>query len=76
MFVFKQQCNCNSESSGIQQTPLHTREHMSNDSGEQSTHSGMYASELEIFTVIVDIYFLTYTYILSSLNGRACSSGG
>jgi hypothetical protein len=23
----------------------------------------MYASELEIFTVIVDIYFLTYTYI-------------
>jgi hypothetical protein len=49
---------------------------MSNDSGEQSTHSGMYASELEIFTVIVDIYFLTYTYILSSLNGRACSSGG
>jgi hypothetical protein len=49
---------------------------MSNDSGEQSTHSGMHASELEIFTLIVDIYFLTYTYILYSLNGRACSSGG
>jgi hypothetical protein len=49
---------------------------MSNDSGEQSTHSGMYTSELDIFTVIVDIYFLTYTYILSSLNGRACNSGG
>jgi hypothetical protein len=41
---------------------------MSNDSGEQSTHSDMYASELEIFIVIVDIYFLTYTYILSSQN--------
>ena len=41
---------------------------MSSDSVEQSTHSGMYASELEIFTVIVDIYFLTYTYILSSQN--------
>jgi hypothetical protein len=76
MFVFKQQCNRSSESSGIQQTPHHTRVHMSNDNGKQSTHYGMYASELEIFIVIVDIYFLTYTYILSSLNGRACSSGG
>jgi hypothetical protein len=69
MFVFKQQCYCSSESSGIQQTLHHTiRVHMSSDSVEQSTHSGMYASELEIFTVIVDIYFLTYTYILSSQN--------
>jgi hypothetical protein len=68
MFVFKQQCYRSSESSGIQQTPRHTRVHMSSDSVEQSTHSGMYASELEIFTVIVDIYFLTYTYILSSQN--------
>jgi hypothetical protein len=69
MFVFKQQCYRSSESSGIQQTPHHTiRVHMSSDSVEQSTHSGMYASELEIFTVIVDIYFLTYTYILSSQN--------
>jgi hypothetical protein len=42
--------------------------HMSNDSVEQSTHSVMYASELEIFIVIVDTYFLTYTYILSSQN--------
>ena len=64
MFVFKQQCNRSSESSGIQQTPHHTRVHMSNESGEKSNHSGMYASELEIFTVIVDIYFLTYNYIL------------
>jgi hypothetical protein len=68
MFVFKQQCYRNSESSGIQQTPHHTRVHMSNNSGEKSIHSGMYASELEIFTMIVDIYFLTYTYILSSQN--------
>jgi hypothetical protein len=44
--------------------------------GSRCTHSDMYASELEIFIVIVDIYFLTYTYILSSLNGRKCSSGG
>jgi hypothetical protein len=49
---------------------------MSSDSVDQSTHFGMYASEFEIFTVIVDIYFLTYTYILSSQNLRACSSGG
>jgi hypothetical protein len=41
---------------------------MSSDSVEQRTHSNMYASELEIFNVIVDIYFLTYTYILSSQN--------
>ena len=68
MFVFKQQCYCISESSGIQQTPRHTRVHVFNDNGEQSTHYGMYASKLEIFTVIVDIYFLTYTYILSSQN--------
>jgi hypothetical protein len=69
MFVFKQQCYHSSESSGIQQTPCHMiRVHMSSDSVEQSTHSGMYALELEIFTVIVDIYFLTYTYILSSQN--------
>jgi hypothetical protein len=69
MFVFKKQCYNNSESSGIQQTPCHTiRVHMSSDSVEQSTHSGMYAAELEIFTVIVDIYFLTYNYILSSQN--------
>jgi hypothetical protein len=46
---------------------------MSNDSYEHSTHSGIYALELEIFIVIVDIYFLTYTYILTSLNGRACN---
>jgi hypothetical protein len=69
MFVFKQQCYCSSESSSIQKTLRHTiRVHMSSDSVEQSTHSGMYASELEIFIVIVDIYFLTYTYILSSQN--------
>ena len=68
MFVFKQQCYRSSESSGIQQTPRHTGVHMSNDSVEKSSHSGMYASELEIFTVIVDIYFLIYTYILSSQN--------
>ena len=49
---------------------------MSSDSVEQSTHFGMYASELEIFTMIVDIYFLDYTYVLSSLKGRACSSRG
>ena len=49
---------------------------MSNDSGEHSTHYGMYALELEIFTVTLDIYFLTYTYMLSSLNGRSCSSEG
>jgi hypothetical protein len=41
---------------------------MSNDSEEKNTHSGMYASELEIFTMILYIYFLTYTYILSSQN--------
>jgi hypothetical protein len=68
MFFFKQQCNHNSESSDIQKTSCHTRVHMSNDSWEQTTHSGMYASKLEIFTMIVDIYFLTYTYILSSQN--------
>ena len=69
MFVFKQQCYRSSESRGIQQTPRHTiRVHMSSDSVEQSIHSSMYALELEIFTVIVDIYFLTYTYILSSQN--------
>jgi hypothetical protein len=68
MFVFKQQCYRGSKSSGIQQTLCHTRVHMSSDSVEKSTHSGMYASELEIFNVIVDIYFLTYTYILSSQN--------
>jgi hypothetical protein len=68
MFVFKKQCYHSSESSGVQQTPRHTRVHMSNDSVKQSTHSVMYASELEIFTVIVDIYFLTYTYILSFQN--------
>ncbi len=69
MFVFKQQYYRSSESSGIQQTPHHKiRVHMSNDSVEQSTLSSMYASELEIFTVIVDIYLLTYTYILSSQN--------
>jgi hypothetical protein len=76
MFFFKQQCNRIIESSDIKQTPIHTRENMSNDSGEESTHSGMHASELEIFIVIVDIYFLTYTYILSSLNGRSCISVG
>jgi hypothetical protein len=69
MFVLKKQCYRSSESSGIKKTPHHTiRVHMSSDSVEQSTHSSMYASELEIFTVIVDIYFLTYTYILSSQN--------
>jgi hypothetical protein len=68
MFVFKQQCYRTSESNGIQQTPCQTRVHMSSDSVEQSTYSSMYALELEIFTVIVDIYFLTYTYILSSQN--------
>ena len=68
MFVFKKHCYRSSESSGIQQTLHHTRVHMSSDSVEQRTHYGMYASELEIFTVIVDIYFLTYTYILSSHN--------
>jgi hypothetical protein len=68
MFVFKQQFYRSGESSGIQQTLRHTRVHMSSDSVEQSTHSGMYASELEILTVIVDIYFVTYTYILSSQN--------
>jgi hypothetical protein len=68
MFVFKQQCYHNSESSGIQQTPRHTRVHMSSDSVEKSTHSDMYALELEIFTMIVDIYFPTSTYILSSQN--------
>ena len=68
MFVFKQQFYRSSESSGIQQSSRHTRVHMSSDSVEKNTHSGMYASELEIFTVIVDIYFLTYTYILSSQN--------
>ena len=57
MFVFKQQWYRSSESSGIQQTSRHTRVHMSSDSVEQSTHSGMYALELEIFTVIVDIIF-------------------
>ena len=76
MFVFKQQCYHSSESNSIQQTTRHTRVHMSSDSVEKSTHSGMYASELEIFTVIVDIYFLTYTYILATLNGRACNSEG
>jgi hypothetical protein len=49
---------------------------MSRDSVVQSTHFGMYASELEIFTVIVDIYFLTCNYILSSQNLRECSLGG
>jgi hypothetical protein len=69
MFVFKQWCYRSSESSSIQQTLCHTiRVHMFSDSVEQSTHFGMYALELEIFTVIVDIYFLTYTYILSSQN--------
>jgi hypothetical protein len=76
MFVFKQQCYRSSESSSIHQTSHHTKVHLSSDSVEQSTHSGMYASKLEIFTVIVDIYFLTYSYILSSQNGRACNSGG
>jgi len=37
--AMQMQCNRSSESSGIQHRPLHTREHMSNDSGEQSTHS-------------------------------------
>jgi hypothetical protein len=41
---------------------------MSSDSLEKSTHSSIYDSEIEIFTVIVDIYFLTYTYIISSQN--------
>jgi hypothetical protein len=68
MFIFKQQCYRSSKSSGIQQTLYHIGVHKSSDSVEQRTHSGMYALELELFTVIVDIYFLTYTYILSSQN--------
>ena len=68
MFVFMKRYYRSSESNGIQQTPRHTRVQMSSDSVEQSTHSGMYALELEIFIMIVDIYFLTYTYILSSQN--------
>jgi len=70
MFSFKQQCNRGTESSGTPHVPADVGVCMSHDSGEQSGHSGMCALEIEISTVIIDIYFLTYTYKFSSFNGR------
>ena len=62
MFSFKQQCNRSIESSGTLHVPADVGVCMSHDSGEHSGHSCMCALEIEISTVIIDIYFLTYTY--------------
>ena len=70
MFSFKQQCNRNSESSGTRHVPADVGVCMSHDSGEQSGHSGMCALEIEISTMIIDIYFLTYTYKFSFFDRR------
>ena len=70
MFYFKKQCNHNTESSGTLHIPTDVGVCISHDSGEQSGHSSMCALEIEISTVIIDIYFLTYTYKFSSFNGR------
>ena len=45
MFVFKQQRNCNSESSGTQHVPHDSGERLSHDSVEHNSHSGMCALE-------------------------------
>jgi len=74
MFVFNKQCNQKSESSGTQHVPVDSGERLSHDSGEKTSHSGMYPLEIEIYIMIIDIYLLMYTYKVSSFNGRACSS--
>lgn len=71
MFVFKQQSNCNSESSGTQHVPHDSGEHLSHD---KTNHSGICALELEIYIMIISIYLLTYTYKVSHFNGPVCSS--
>ena len=69
MFSFKQQCNHGTESSRTLHVPADVGVCMSHDSREQSGHSGMFSLEIEISSVIIDIYFLTYTYKFSSFNG-------
>ena len=68
MFSFKKQCNRNTESNYTLHVLADVGVCMSHDSGEQSGHSGMWDLEIEISTVIIDIYFLTYTYKFSSFN--------
>ena len=70
MFSFKQQCNRNNESSGTLHVPADVEVCMSHDSGEQSGHFGMCTLEIEISTMIIDIYFLMYTFKFSSFNRR------
>ena len=70
MFFFKKHCNRNTESNGTPHVPAGVGVCMSHDSGEQSGHSGMCALEIEISTVIIDIYFLTYTYKFYSFDQR------
>ena len=70
MFSFKQQCNRSSESDGTRHVPTDVGVCMSHDSGDQSGHSSMCALEIEISTVIIDIYFLTYTFKFSSFDRR------
>ena len=55
MFSFKQQCNRITKSSGTPHVSVDVGVCMSHESGEQSGHSGMYALEIEIYTVIIDI---------------------
>ena len=68
MFSFKQQCNRSSESSGTWHVPTDVGVCMPHDSGEHTGHSGMCALEIEISIVIIDIYFLMYTYKFSSFD--------
>ena len=68
MFYFKQQCNRSTESNGTPHVPADVGVCMSHDSGEQSGHYGMCALEIEISNVIIDIYFLTYTFKFSSFD--------
>jgi hypothetical protein len=42
--------------------------------GSRLAIQGMYALEIEVSIMIIDIYLLTCTYKVSSFNGRACSS--
>ena len=68
MFSFKKQCNHNTKSNGTPHILGDVGVCMSHDSGEQSGHSGMCVLEIEISTVIIDIYFLTYTFKFSSFD--------
>ena len=68
MFSFEQQCNRITESSGTPHVPANVGVCISYDSGELSGHSGMCALEIEISTVIIDIYFLMYTFKFDSFN--------